>query len=81
MVLRLKIGSFTSELNCLNVLENGYQTAVKRNKNLVIVYLGISYVFFPLSNEEYRISKWREFYKEIYLTQKSTLAWLRQYFI
>ena len=74
MILRLKTNSFTSELHCLNTLENGYRTAVKRKKNLVIVYLGISYVFFPLSSEEVRISKWREFYKEIYLTQKSTLA-------
>jgi len=74
MILRLKVGSFASEMDCLNALEKGYQIATKKKKNLVIVYLGTSYVFAPLSNEEHRISKWREFYKEIYLTQKSTLA-------
>ena len=74
MILRLKTNSFASELDCLNTFEKGYQAAIKKKKNLVIVYLGISYVFFPLSNEEYRISKLREFYKKIYLTQKSTLA-------
>lgn len=74
MILRSKINSFASELYCLNTLENEYQTTVKRNKNPVIVYLGISYVFFLLFNEEYRISKWREFYKKVYLIQKSILA-------
>ena len=74
MILRLKTSSFASEMDCLNTLEEGYRIATKKKKNLVIVYLGISYVFAPLSNEEYRISKWREFYKEIYLTQKSALA-------
>ena len=73
MILQVKTGSFASEMDCLNALEEGYRIATKRKKNLVIVYLGISYVFVPLSNEEYRISKWREFYKEIYLTQKSKL--------
>lgn len=74
MILRLKVTSFINELHCLNTLERGYHISVKKKKNFVIVYLGVSYVFAPLSNEEHRISKWREFYKTIYLAQKAMLA-------
>ena len=74
MIIELKTSSLTSEQHCIDLFERGYQRAVKQKRNLVIVYLGLAYVFPPPLNEEYRIARWKRFYEEVYLARKSALV-------